>query len=117
VVVGGHGTTWGEVGVQPTNNHTERPAGYANIDSSTLAALSEARKEAIRRAISTDGVFEVQSCGLNQNEAAGQSLANLLQRKVRFAIGTMHGWNETPTDAKYNGQTHTGRWATKSPSP
>jgi hypothetical protein len=97
LVIGGHGTGFGRVGVQPTNNDTYAPAGAGAIDNTTIDAAMAAT---ISARIANDGWVEIQSCGGNEGsrindipEAGGKALANKLHRWVRFAVGTVGTWD------------------------
>jgi hypothetical protein len=113
LVVGGHGTIEEEVGVQPTNNNTERPTGYDNINSETIRNLSEARRNTLKGSLAVGATFEFNSCG-QENEtrhANAKALATSLGCNVRYAVGGVDTWNQTqPTSEKYDGVPATGKW-------
>jgi hypothetical protein len=123
VVISGHGTAAGAVGIQATNNDTIKPAGYKPINSNTLDTLARrysTKSAAMIKALKADALVEIQSCNWTTNErdlsAAGTKLANGFKRRVRYVVGSIDDWNATPTSVTTDGKTIEGRWATASPS-
>jgi hypothetical protein len=99
LVIGGHGTYEDRVGVQPTNNSTQRPAGAAFIDNVTLDQDPMARATIIAR-LANDAEVEFHSCGpktdarLEGDNSGAQRIANLLQHRVWFVIGDARSWGD-----------------------
>jgi hypothetical protein len=121
LVIGGHGTWDYRVGVQPTNNNTEVPSGYDYLDSWTLPDLPQAKMEGIQAAMAPGALVQIYACGgenIEPRKQAGQALANLFRSHVRYAVGSVIGWNAgTPGSEKENGKLIVGEWVDKWPIP
>lgn len=60
LIIGGHGTYAGAVGVQPTNNNTIRPPGAGSINSDTITRDFAGQ---VARSLAPNAWMQFQSCG------------------------------------------------------
>ena len=103
LVLGGHGTSTGHVGLQPTNNNTEIPEGYGNINDQTISAdfLGPEGIVAIQQRLQPSAIVDIQSCGGSDGRSGAVRLANTLNRIVRYAWGRVSQWNQLKPDPNY----------------